>query len=200
MSDKIIKTANKGEWAEFYTYLKILVDKMIVKGDNKLNPDPNVTYPVLTIIKNLINGDIKKISITKEGFSYTQDDNTLLQFKDEIISSKITKIFERILVGTDNPEGYSLSQEISLPIKNQLRTKTDITLHIEDPHTLTQQILGFSIKSKLTSQPSLINASPATKFTFLIEGSISDSDIEEINSIIGGRKIRDRIKSMTNKG
>jgi hypothetical protein len=50
---KTIIKANKGEWAEFYTHLKIISDRSIPKGDSKLEPVEDVLYPILAIYKRL---------------------------------------------------------------------------------------------------------------------------------------------------
>lgn len=62
--------------------------------------------------------------------------------------------------------------------------------------------MGFSIKSQLGGDSTLLNASKATNFNFKIEGvSLSTDDINRINSLDSKRnKVIDRVNAIKNKG
>ena len=62
--------------------------------------------------------------------------------------------------------------------------------------------MGFSIKSQLGGDSTLLNASKATNFNFRIEGALfSDEDISRINSLNPARnKVIERFKAITKKG
>ncbi len=62
--------------------------------------------------------------------------------------------------------------------------------------------MGFSIKSQLGGDSTLLNASKATNFNFKIEGAtISEEDITGINSLNPKRnKVIDRVNAIKNKG
>ncbi len=61
---------------------------------------------------------------------------------------------------------------------------TDIRIILHDRRTKMNSEMGFSIKSQLGGDSTLLNASRATNFNFKIEGTIlSDEDISNINSI-----------------
>jgi hypothetical protein len=191
--------ANKGEWSEFYAHIKLMLDKQVVKGDSNLNPDNSVVYPILAIFKPYKDGTTTKYSLNSNGFELVDSGRSIKSFDNIVISSKLNTIFYNITSGDENIEGYELSKLISLPVKNQLRTKADITMEIVDIHTQTQPILGFSIKSKLTAEATLVNASLATRFVYEIAGSLDDERIEEINDIGGKSKTRDKIKAILDK-
>ena len=76
----------------------------------------------------------------------------------------------------------NLEQEIKIPI-NDFKQK--------------KQKLGFSIKSQLGSPATLVNASNATNFTFIINGNLSTAAIEKINA---SRKFCDKISLIENLG
>jgi hypothetical protein len=96
-------------------------------------------------------------------------------------------------------EASEIAETIQLPVKNQIREKADISLLIEDFNTNTQQKSGFSIKSKFTANPTLLNASKSTRLSFEIKG-LNKIKIQEINKIDGSSKVRDRIQKITELG
>lgn len=61
--------------------------------------------------------------------------------------------------------------------------------------------LGFSIKSQLGGDSTLLNASGATNFTYKVVGAdFSDEEIENINAIATRTKIIDRVDAVRRKG
>ena len=77
--------------------------------------------------------------------------------------------------------------------------KEDLILQVHD-HTIGRDHeIGFSIKSKLGSPATLLNASAATNFTYKITG-LDTSKIDEINSIKTKSKIRDRLGAIREAG
>ena len=205
---KTILKANKGEWAEFYTYLKIISDQIIPKGDSKLEQVIGSVYPVLAVYKNIDIDTCRVFNLTGSKYFEVNDEDSdkVTIFPIETVKSKLSTIFEKILIGSDEENGVfgiieasEISEKINLPIKNQLRKKADIKLLIEDFNTNTQQKSGFSIKSKFTANPTLLNASKSTRLGFEIKG-LSPIKIQEINNIDKRSKIRDRIQKITELG
>ena len=116
---KIQTTANKGEWAEFYAHLKIICDQTIPRGNHNLEPDPNITYPVLAIFKQnfdyILNQQKDKI-LLKDKLTNTNQPIEILP-----IRTKLKGIFNDILTGEGAgafgiSEGLEISQYLSLPI------------------------------------------------------------------------------------
>lgn len=62
--------------------------------------------------------------------------------------------------------------------------------------------MGFSIKSQIGGDATLLNASKATNFNFKIKNTVfSDSDIEEINGLCPQRnKVLERVKAIRKRG
>jgi DNA (cytosine-5)-methyltransferase 1 len=69
--------------------------------------------------------------------------------------------------------------------------KSDIVLDIENPN-FKRKNEGFSIKSFLGSNPTLLNASTKTNFLYRV-ACLNNLDIDKINTINTRAKIRDRI-------
>ena len=80
--------------------------------------------------------------------------------------------------------------------------KTDIRIILHDRRTKINSEMGFSIKSQLGGDSTLLNASKATNFNFKIYGtSLSDEDIAFVNSLNPKRnKVIDRVNAIKKKG
>ena len=79
--------------------------------------------------------------------------------------------------------------------------KTDIHIVLHDQRTKMNNDMGFSIKSQLGGDSTLLNASGATNFVYRIKGcDFSDKEIERINAIDTRTKIIDRINAIERKG
>ena len=87
-------------------------------------------------------------------------------------------------------------------LKAKSSDKTDIKIILHDRRTKINSEMGFSIKSQLGGDSTLLNASKATNFNFKIEGTIlSDRDIANINSLNPPRnKVIKRVDAIKNKG
>ena len=62
-----MKTGNKGEWSEIYTFLKLLADGRLYAADSDLNRIDNIYYPILSILRNQVDGNWK---YCRKKFSY----------------------------------------------------------------------------------------------------------------------------------
>ena len=69
-------------------------------------------------------------------------------------------------------------------LKAPSQDKADIHIVIHDIRTNMKPLLGFSIKSKLGSDSTLLNATKATNITYeIIGGEMSDNEMAEVNGI-----------------
>ncbi len=100
------------------------------------------------------------------------------------------------------PEIECFMQSINcISLKAGSSAKTDITIVVHDQRTNQQPTLGFSIKSQLGRPSTLLNAGKTTNFIYKILGlSLTEKEIEEINSIKTRNKIMDRIVEIRSKG
>ena len=58
------KKGNKGEWSEFYAFLKLLVDKKVHGADENLKIIEDLHYPVRKIFRKE-NEEIKEYDVTE---------------------------------------------------------------------------------------------------------------------------------------
>lgn len=79
--------------------------------------------------------------------------------------------------------------------------KSDIYIVVHDNKTSIENELGFSIKSRLGGDSTLLNASRATNFVFRITNAdISDDEINEINAVTGAGHVINRVNKIREKG
>lgn len=196
---------NKGEWAELYVFLKALSEGRIYAADEGLNKIPDLFYMVLSAIKN-------EDQIQKE---YSRNEKTgnivLIEDDHEVLSVPIfefTKYADHVLESIKKGKGTfeipsvePFLQEINVTkIKQGSDSKKDILFKIHDDFTGSEPTIGFSVKSYIGSNPTLLNASGATRFVFDIEGELTEQYIEVINSIDSREKIKDRIQKIHENG
>lgn len=195
---------NKGEWSEVYALLKVLGDGILYAGDENLNRVETLFYPIIKIIRSETSttneydvvGDL--IFISSNGQELARIDSQRFLKNAEILLAKIKSSKSTF----SHPEVESFLAEINCStLKAKSTVKSDIHIVIHD-RILNQSVgLGFSIKSQLGGDSTLLNASRATNFVFRIEGIVPDELlVVEINSINSRNKIRDRIISIVEQG
>lgn len=181
-------TGNKGEWSEFYTFLKLLADGKIYAADKNLNKNETLFYLILKIIRG-----------EAEDLEYIRNENIVIQNSKgivltEISVNEVSNIADRFYKGI--AEGKRGERAFGLGFaKNALetfhtnsysdeRTKTaDIRIVIHDPITHHKPLLGFSIKSYLGGKPTLFNASKASNLIFKIKPEIDNQRRIELNNL-----------------
>lgn len=191
---------NKGEWSEIYTLLKIISDKKLFAGDEDLNKIETLIYPIIRIFRDESNGTYQ--------FDYA-DDLVLIAGPDELFKIPISNFAENAIFLLSKLK-ETTSSTFSIPeieefinsfscksLKAKSSVKSDIRIVIHDQHTGTNPMLGFSIKSQLGSASTLLNAGKSTNFIYKIKGvDLTDTQIEEINSINTPSKIKARIEKI----
>lgn len=197
-------TGNKGEWSEIYTLFKLLGDKVLASGNEKIEKIPSILYPIIKILRSEKNGN----------FEYSiLDDIVLISEKEELLRVPVSVFKEKasylLKAIKSNPDGIFSVPAIEdfmhdincISIKASSSAKTDITIVVHDQRTNQLPVLGFSIKSQLGNPSTLLNAGRTTNFIFAITGlNLSDEEIDFINSIDSRSKIKDRIELLINKG
>ncbi|MET0943950.1 MAG: HpaII family restriction endonuclease [Flavobacterium sp.] len=196
-------TGNKGEWSEVYALFKLLADGKLFSGDSKLNKIEDLFFPIIKIIKNEtgnpfeyeLKGNLVFISDNKNQFSIPIED---FKSKSILLLKKIKA--EKGAFGYPEIEEFMNSFN-SKKLKATSTAKTDIKILIHDLKINQVADLGFSIKSELGGDPTLLNAGETTNFIYKIDGyNFSKAEIDEINSINTKSKIKDRITEIKNKG
>ncbi len=197
--------ANKGEWSEFYAFLKILENKKLFAANKNLEIITDRFFVFKKIIRNETNQDTKIFDL-KDSEIYILDSKgkILKQVKDSEIRGKTIKIFEKIknakTTTFDLPEAESLMQELlCTQIKADNSKKSDIDGIIYDRVSNKEELLGFSVKSMIGGASTLLNAGKTTNFIYEIT-NLDSSKIDKINSIEGRSKIQDRLKGILKNG
>ena len=196
-------TGNKGEWSEIYVLFKLLSEKKLFTGDSKLNIIKDLFYPVIKIIRSesvrdyeyepdgdivIISGGIEQLRIPVNKFT-THASKLLDKIKEEDGSFGVREI-----------EAFMRSINCET-LKAKSTSKTDIRIVIHDTKINQNVELGFSIKSHLGSDPTLLNAGKTTNFIYEIKDFFpSKNEINAINSIATKSKIKDRISAIVRLG
>ena len=197
------QTRNKGEWTELYSFLKCLTDKQLVLADKNLNPKSTIfkvnkvttlniqqscilTGSDLVIVENKETGETKSVEINKI-------------LNKDIINKLANLIKENSGSSFGLSEFDIISNKLGVTLikGGNSKQKADIVLDIENTELYQDQ--GFGIKSYLGNKPTLLNASGNTNFIYQVSG-VSESYLDEINSIDTRTKLKDRISAIYSKG
>lgn len=196
-------TGNKGEWSEIYALFKLLGDKKLSAGDADLQAIENFFFPIIKIIRNelggnytyeingdivVISGGVEKLKIPIKNFSY-----------------QAVSLLEKIKGASgvfSFPEVEIFMNEVNCKtLKAKSSSKSDIRIVIYDSRVNQQAELGFSIKSQLGGDSTLLNAGKTTNFIYVVSDfKGTNTDIARINSIDSRSKIKDRLIEITKLG
>jgi hypothetical protein len=196
-------TGNKGEWSEIYALFKLLGDKQLFAGDANLNKVEELFYPIIKIIRNEsgghfeyeIKGDLVIISGGKEK----------LRIPVKIFTEQASKLLSKIkgekgTFGIPEVEAFMTSINCQT-LKAKSTSKTDICIVIYDQRINQTAELGFSIKSQVGNDSTILNAGKTTNFIYQVSGfEPTPEEIKAINAIDTKSKIKDRIESIKKQG
>lgn len=197
---------NKGEWSEIYTLLKLLGEGKVYAGDQNLNKIQDLFYPIIMILRQEKGGNFNYKLQDTDVFIQTPEGEELLIIPASDLLAKAEKLLSAI---NENDGAFAIPQIETFmntiychSLKAKSADKTDIRIILHDRRTRINSEMGFSIKSQLGGDSTLLNASKATNFNFKIEdASLSNEDITSINSLNHKRsKVIDRVNAIKNKG
>ena len=196
-------SGNKGEWSEIYALFKLLGDKQLFAGDADLNKVEELFYPIIKIIRyesggNFeyeINGDLVIISGGKEQ----------LRIPVKTFTEQSIKLLATIKASNGAfsiPEIETFMNSINCgSLKAKSTSKSDIQIVIHDQRINKTAELGFSIKSQLGGQATLLNAGKTTNFIYQItDFQLTENQIKSINEIDTKSKLKDRIEKLKQLG
>lgn len=191
---------NKGEWSELYTFFKLLADGRLYCGDGQLNRYDEKFYPILEIFRDdsanrnsyKIEASQSRIVITGEGLN---SEVLQEQFKQE--AETLLNYIKSMNSETDFSYLDSFMNKIGVhTLKAKSSDKADIRIVIHNLHTGSKPELGYSIKSKLGAESTLINSNKdGTNFIYRVEG-VSLEQIDIFNSLDKFKKKFDYLKSI----
>lgn len=176
---------NKGEWAESYAFLKALGDGYFLLIDESFKELQKVK--ILELYKNNFTGNKENIFFPSKSFTPL----AISTLKD-ILSAKGTTSELKNLENLAKKYDFSISKANS-------RSKNDLEAKIIDILKRKSPRLGFSIKSFISSMPTLLNASRHTNFSYQIK-NVSKEQVLKINSIKTRTKLKDKIAFIKEAG
>lgn len=199
-------TGNKGEWSEVYTLLKLLGEGKVYAGDQNLNKIQNLFYPIIMILRQEKEGNFNYKLQDKDVVIQTPEGEELLRIPASVFLTEAEKLLKAINENDGTfavlPIEEFMNRIYCHSLKAKSSDKTDIKIILHDRRTKMNSEMGFSIKSQLGGDSTLLNASKATNFNFKIEGvTLSDEEIATINSLNPSRnKVIERVNAIKKKG
>lgn len=212
-NNKEVFKGNKGEWAEIYIFLKLLIDGKLYAADRSLNKDNNSYLEILKIIReenkgetfayhpgNQIEIDLNNIE-TGPAFSKEKYNDVRILIWDYLSSNahglisipEVDSFLNSIHVTKLKAPSFS---------KSSFGGTSDIVMEVLDYRNGIKSTLGFSCKSDLTAQATLFNASKNnTNFIYQIVGPMTDKIMDGFNGILddkGHVSISKRIQFLKN--
>lgn len=199
---------NVGEWSEIYALLKLLGEGKVYAGDQNLEKIKGIVYPIVMIIRQEREGIYDYIVKNADIIIATSEGEELLRLPASKFLKEAESLLEAIYEKPAGARSFPVAKTQAFmdkiyctSLKAGSSDKTDIHIILHDPRTRLNSNLGFSIKSQLGGDSTLLNASKATNFSYRIEEyDFSDEEIETINSIDTRSKIIDRVETIRAKG
>ena len=180
--------ANKGEWSEFYAFLKILQQRKLPAADKNLKAIANKFFIFKKIFKrnkpesNIIFDLTSDNIIIKDKHGYLIKELNNLNLNDSI-----KQLYHYISSSKETTFSIPIAEELlgKLMLDGFKATnfdKADIEAVIYDRVSEKDEMLGFSIKSMIGCSSTLLNAGETTNFVYKVS-RLSDDLINTINSI-----------------
>lgn len=193
--------ANIGEWSEVYAFFKLLADGKLFCGDGHLNRYDERYYPILEIFRNdapdrnayKINAAKREILVAGDSISITIPQ---AEFRQEA-KNLLDLLLNKHLNSSDLDEIRNFMSKIDCgAVKAKSTDKADIRLVIHNLATGSKPELGYSIKSKLGGNSTLINSNKdESNFIYKIEG-IDDKQMAHVNTFDKFKKKFDYIREV----
>ena len=191
---------NKGDWSELYAFLKLLADGRLYCGDGQLNRYDDKFYPILEIFRDdSSNRNTYKVQTAKNNILIAGE-TVNIEISQERFKQEADFLLQRIK-NKDRNTDFSYIQPFMEMIDNHAvkaksSDKADIRIVIHNLNTGSKPELGYSIKSKLGADSTLINANKdGTNFIYKIQG-ISSEQIIAFNALDKFKKKFDYLKSI----
>ena len=171
-----------------------------------MNKIHDLFFPIIMILRQEKDGSFNYELQDRDVVIQTPEGEELLRIPASVFLAEAEKLLKAI---TENSGAFAIPQIEEFmnrvhcySLKAKSADKTDIRIVLHDRRTRMNSEMGFSIKSQLGGDSTLLNASKATNFNFKIEGiSLSDRDIKSINSLDSKQnKVIERINAIKDKG
>lgn len=179
----MINKVNKGEWSEFYAFLKILSSGKLYAADEEGNKDTEKYYYILSTIKK----DIEYLRDETTGSIIFEMGSEKLDIPISTIDEVLETMFSDIQEGKrtfEIPIVEPIIDKLNITnIKEGSQKKGDIKLRIHDDLVGYSPVQSFSIKSYVGGAPTLLNASKGTIFTYEVIPPLNQNIVNDLNSL-----------------
>ena len=170
------------------------------------NKIQDLFYPIIMILRQEKDGGYNYRLQDKDVVIQTPAGEELLRIPASVFLVEAENLLKAI---NENDGAFGVPQiEVFMnsiycdSLKAKSSDKTDIRIILHDRRTKINSEMGFSIKSQLGGDSTLLNASKATNFNFKVTGvDLSDDEITAINSINPKRnKVIEKVNAIKKKG
>ena len=184
----------------------MLGEGKVYAGDQNLNKIQDLFYPIIMILRQEKDGGYNYRLQDKDVVIQTPAGEELLRIPASVFLVEAENLLKAI---NENDGAFGVPQiEVFMnsiycdSLKAKSSDKTDIRIILHDRRTKINSEMGFSIKSQLGGDSTLLNASKATNFNFKVTGvDLSDDEITAINSINPKRnKVIEKVNAIKKKG
>ena len=183
-------SGNKGEWSEIYVFLRLLEIGKLYAADADLNKMDDVFYNIINIVRTENIGVLEfRIDRSAGCVSVynTETSTTLIELPTDEFARIANKLYSEITAAkapsfpSQDTEAFLDRISVST-LKAKSSDKADIRIKIHDINTGYEAVQGFSIKSRLGSPSTLINAGRTTNFVYEVIGPMTDDIMMEFNT------------------
>lgn len=199
-------SGNKGEWSEIYVFLRLLEIKKLYAADSQFNKKDDMFYNIINIIRTEPVGKLEfRINRTEDTITVfnTSDSTELLTLPCSEFKNAADRLYCEIIETNASafalPDTEEFLDTLNIGVlKAKSTDKADIRIKIHDINTGYETVQGFSIKSRLGSPSTLVNAGKTTNFVFEVTGNIDDAVVQEFNTC--SKKFKDRFEVLDRNG
>lgn len=191
---------NKGEWSEVYAWLKVLANGKLTPGDEALNPIIGRDITVLSVERMeegvFIRFDIDTPDIEVKSARFAV--RRVPQFKFQSVCEAIIRsIRDKDEKTFQVPVATEFLRSIGCrKLKASSKSKADFYATIRDLETSETPRVGYSVKSQLGSDSTLLNAGKTTNFIYRVKGYLSQDQLNVLNSVSGPGRLKGRIAQL----
>lgn len=182
-------TGNKGEWSEIYVFLRLLEMGRIYAATENLERIDSVFYDIIKILRT---EEIGKLEFVVDKFEnkisvvLPENERVLISMTASEFGEEAEKLYQTIIntsgsaFSCEETESFLSSMGVK-SLKAKSTDKSDIRMKIHDINTGFEAVQGFSIKSRLGSPSTLINAGKTTNFVYEICGNVTERIVADFN-------------------
>lgn len=179
----MVNKVNKGEWSEFYAFLKILSYGKLYAADEEGNKDIEKYYSILSAIKK----DVEYLRNETTGSIIFEMGKDTFDIPIATIDKVLDTMFKDIQEGSNTfeiPIVEPIIDKLKInSIKENSQNKGDIKLRVHDVLIGYSPVQSFSVKSYVGGAPTLLNASKGTVFTYEIFPPLEQQTVDVLNSL-----------------